>query len=67
VKFVEIVKRHLSRIFGQYFVQDHHPLQMADHFTLHRENFFAICEHSTPLPYSSSTRYIDFHSTRVLV
>jgi hypothetical protein len=26
--------------FAQHFEQDHHSLQMADHFTLHREHLF---------------------------
>jgi hypothetical protein len=46
--FVEIhteVLKLLSAIFhkyfGQHFKQDHHSLQMADHFTVHREHLFA--------------------------
>jgi hypothetical protein len=36
----EIVKRHLSQIFGQHFEQDHHSIQMADHFAFHNEHLF---------------------------
>jgi hypothetical protein len=37
----EIVKRHLSQILGQHFEQDHHSLQMVNHFALHHEHLFA--------------------------
>jgi hypothetical protein len=36
----EIVKHRLSQNFGQHFEQDHHSLQIADHFALHREHLF---------------------------
>jgi hypothetical protein len=28
------------KCFGQHFEQDHHSLQMTDHFALHREHLF---------------------------
>jgi hypothetical protein len=37
----EIVKRVYHKFSGQHFEQDHHSLQMADHFPLHREHLFA--------------------------
>jgi hypothetical protein len=30
----------IHKFFGQHFEQDNHSLQMADHFTLHREHLF---------------------------
>jgi hypothetical protein len=46
-KFVEIHMKVLKlwsaifhKFFGQHFKQDHHSLQMVDHFALHREHLF---------------------------
>jgi hypothetical protein len=47
MKFVEIHMKLLIlwsaiflRFFGQHFEQDHHSLQISDHFALHREHLF---------------------------
>jgi hypothetical protein len=65
VKCVEIDTKVLKlwstvfhKFFDEHFEQDHHSLQMADHFTPHREHCSPIFEHSTPLSYSSFTHYI---------
>jgi hypothetical protein len=59
-KFWNSEEQSSINFFGKIFEQDHHSLQMTDHFALHHEPFAPppISEHSTPLSYSSVTHYI---------
>jgi AraC-like DNA-binding protein len=69
----EIVKHCRSQIFCQQFEQNHHSVQMADHFGLHCEHLFTLFRtfytivlqflqslHFGPKPFT-----MDFHSAHV--